>query len=828
MHTPFTEKIPSLFQGISKQAPSIRFPGQVESASNISFNVVDGARKRPGSKFLCGFTDDPSGVLQSISPWDDYKIHRIERDDEEEYAVIYGHGVFQILDVNTGALAAITYATTNARTYLQISGGEPEELKFTTIADTTFIANINNECNVSDGGEDLFDKTMPVKLTRTKVSPLTFEVSKIDWTGRSFHHQKITQDTNNSGGTFRLRCFGDKTKVDLPYNCSAQNVEDALQGNGYDPDQFDSDPDAGTVDALGILGLPAFPYGKVICTGGPLDKRPIKVQISPDLEMDRLMDTTENNTNNSITISRGDDANDPAPQFALQNLKVTDISSFRNRLVIAAGPYIAFSSADNLYNFFLESPPNVTDSDWFEIQIAGEDVSEVENLTTFRSAILATSKSSKQFEVKGGDTFTAKSVALTPTTSYDTQKVRPVKIGDRMYMVGQGTTHSTLLEYYYDDTSLSSRAADLSKHVDNFLPTPIQTLVASPNREIVICAPDTTGSPARTFTATQTGDWNDTSTWDKAEIPQGYDDAVIPSGITVSFTGTYIPPGGSAVDNFAVEAEQSFVGKAYVYRSYTVGNERKQSAWSEWDFGEDVLMDMAIYDDVLLIMRRIALSNGNMALIFETLDLGESEDKQAGFANVAHLDHQIMEKGTASNVSYDSNTNLTKWTMKDVVGIDGYTDNSIDTVVLTTGVELSATATSSVSNRGTEVFVAGDYRTADVLFGRKVKSEIVLSQVFMRDKEQRPIRDGRTRLKKLVLEHRDAGQYQVKVANDDALCPDRTTDVGTVATIDGFGHSTTWCHGEAEELTITLTSNNAQPCTWTSVEYHGEHDGQTE
>ena len=76
MFTPFVNKIPSLVQGISKQAESVRHPGQCEDAVNINFNIVDGARKRRGTKFL---GQDAVGAYEGVQ----YRMHRIERDDAE-------------------------------------------------------------------------------------------------------------------------------------------------------------------------------------------------------------------------------------------------------------------------------------------------------------------------------------------------------------------------------------------------------------------------------------------------------------------------------------------------------------------------------------------------------------------------------------------------------------------------------------------------------------------------------------------------------------------------------------------------------------------------
>ena len=132
---PFVQTVSSLVQGISRQAPGVRYPGQVEDAKNISFNVIDGARKRHGTTFESE-VEDTSGNAQ----YNKYAMHRIERDDEEEYLIVHGTNFFKIYDTNNKEWITPSIDS-DASEYLDYAGPDHTQLKFVTIADTTFIVN---------------------------------------------------------------------------------------------------------------------------------------------------------------------------------------------------------------------------------------------------------------------------------------------------------------------------------------------------------------------------------------------------------------------------------------------------------------------------------------------------------------------------------------------------------------------------------------------------------------------------------------------------------------------------------------------------------------
>ena len=100
----FTNVVQNLNQGISQQDAALRFPAQVEDATNIIFDTALGARKRHGS-----FT---KGASSPVSNDFKFKMHKIERDDDEEYAVIIGRQADSVF-LEVFDLVNDVFATTN-------------------------------------------------------------------------------------------------------------------------------------------------------------------------------------------------------------------------------------------------------------------------------------------------------------------------------------------------------------------------------------------------------------------------------------------------------------------------------------------------------------------------------------------------------------------------------------------------------------------------------------------------------------------------------------------------------------------------------------------
>ena len=396
---------------------------------------------------------------------------------------------------------------------------------------------------------------MPHLITRESTSPLRFSFAEVPWKERSYNRQIIKPRTGDASANWTYLSYKGETTLPLLGDMGSEYVQKALEGNGKNPRdsleilsevytsnqgitdpatgssfsnatqytnyplnqgtwppvyQFiNTDPYPNTIWAHAIEGLGAFPWGKVICTGGPLNGNDIIVQFSPDIIVDSLL-----GANPSRTILRGDNDNDPPPPFVRNPLTnenggipIRDISFTRNRLCIACGEFLCFSAIDDLFNFYLEEPPTLTDSDPIVVQLAASDVSLVDFMVPFQKAMVVLTSSGQQFELTGAETFTPTTAAISPSTKYETQNCRPAQIGNRLFMVGSSADYSTLLEYVHNANSLTNEAMDLTKHVDDLIPKNALSVFTAPGQEMTFIIPVIeSGTEGDVFTSDVDGD----------------------------------------------------------------------------------------------------------------------------------------------------------------------------------------------------------------------------------------------------------------------------------------------------------------------------------
>ena len=133
-----TQTIPSFTGGISQQPDELVLPGQVKDLVNGIPDITDGLVKRPGSRFINSLSGASAGT------WFSYY-----RDQSEGAYIgqVQRNGAVKIWDTG-GTLRH----DGSANTYLAHSNDE--DIKFLTIADTTFVTNVTKEVKRTSADSD--------------------------------------------------------------------------------------------------------------------------------------------------------------------------------------------------------------------------------------------------------------------------------------------------------------------------------------------------------------------------------------------------------------------------------------------------------------------------------------------------------------------------------------------------------------------------------------------------------------------------------------------------------------------------------------------------
>ena len=143
-----TQTIPGFTSGISQQPDELMLPGQVKDLVNGLPDITDGLVKRSGSRFLAGL----SGAT-STGAWFSYY-----RDKSEGAYIgqVQTNGQVNMWRASDGSSVSVSGS---ASSYLSHSGSN--KLKFLTVADTTFVTNVDKVVAMSTSSNDISPSRNP-------------------------------------------------------------------------------------------------------------------------------------------------------------------------------------------------------------------------------------------------------------------------------------------------------------------------------------------------------------------------------------------------------------------------------------------------------------------------------------------------------------------------------------------------------------------------------------------------------------------------------------------------------------------------------------------
>jgi len=191
----------------------------------------------------------------------------------------------------------------------------------------------------------------------------------------------------------------------------------------------------------------------------------------------------------------GNESDNPPVSIFKDGHTVTDLCFHRNRFVLAGDEHIIFSQAAEFFNFWIEESDNIADADPIDATLTSAQVCLVDSLLPWRKTLVILTKSAQQFELNTPEILTPNTAAITPSTSYRTVNgVQPVAMGTTMYMAAQAGGSGQILEYYYDDSLQSAKAADITAHAEGYLPLTVRRLAVCLNADITLVLPSASPS----------------------------------------------------------------------------------------------------------------------------------------------------------------------------------------------------------------------------------------------------------------------------------------------------------------------------------------------
>lgn len=451
--------IPSLHGGVSQQSAQVRSPDQLEAQINGWSSIANGLSKRAPTEHVKKLMDGaPSNAF----------VHAINRDTAEQYVAIIANGTIKVFDTVTGNERVVN--APGGWGYLAGITDYQTEVSASSVADYTFITNRTKVCAMAPLGSDTeSDVEYQIWLSRR---------NGIDANGVEY-----------GPGT--------------AYQYDPNPVLGSLSGTVQRFDKLPATPSQGAIYRVQGDESSSFTSYYVRFNAGVWDEclKPGLINAINPLTMPHALISEADGTFTFAPFSWaprrvGDETINPNPGFIGRTIR--KVFFFQNRLSFLFDENCAMSVVGDFGNFWRMSQIDYLESDVIDMSATSTRVSRLMDAVTFNDGILLTSDQT-QFSLSFGELgVTAASLAIRPTTNYTVNtRAGLAPLGSEIYFSVDGSQSATIREYTRLAGSDATTAADITAHVDNYIPRGVSQIVPADDLSALFVLTD--GAPNKVF-----------------------------------------------------------------------------------------------------------------------------------------------------------------------------------------------------------------------------------------------------------------------------------------------------------------------------------------
>lgn len=808
-----SDLIPSLLNGVSQQAPTVKDKSQGDLQENGYSDPVRGLKKRPGTQHVAKLSD---------SSYSSTFIHPIRRSGTETFiAVFTGTGstasdLVKIFDASDGTAKTVNIldATDNVitsgstfneiKTYLT-DGNPNTAFTATTVADFTYLVNKNK---VVAKSSTVTSARNPEALVYVRggdyANTYTIELKLASQSAFTVVGKVTTTKSNESSGEANIAT--DKIAKALTDGTAFGNVvNNNTTGVGT------IEEDLGNILGSGVwANLSATVSGSVIhitSSSGDFDIRVTDsrsngfIQAFKDstLRFAELPGAGPANAKDMIIKITGDNS-----KFADDfYVKLTDETKGIYEETVATGLQNSLDPSTMPLQIIKETNGtfSIKQASWAS-RVAGDDDSN-----PFPSFVGST-LSDIFFHQNRLGVLSEESVIFTEAGKFlnwfrptvlnllDTDPIDVTVSTNRVSLLKHALPFSESLLIFSDQTQFILSSAeflsplDISLNVTTEFEADLDTTPVGAGRYVFFASPGGAFSTIREFYL-QT----DTEVKDATDVT-GHVPRYIAGGVKQMIAS-------SNYNMLCLITDDSASSKTlWIYSYYWNGQNKVQSSWSQWKFDADILAITFVQDDIFMVVQR---SN---KVYLEKVQL--SQDESVGATT---SEHEIL---LDRRVKITSNSNLTNF---DTVY---YGDGSSLKYIDKTGNTLSASDAGNLVLSTSNPIYVGQSFTFKFQF-----SEIIVGQ------GQKPQTISRLQLRNMTLNFANTGNFTARVTHtnritedtDDKLFTGRKVSQASNKTnqtsIIGSGSFKVPLLGNSKNIKLELLSESHLPCEFQSAEWEG-------
>lgn len=520
--------IPTLFGGVSRQPQQVRQPNQVEEMCNAFPSVVTGGfEKRPATRLIADLTQ--------LDPANDYKIHGINRSADEKVFVAFKLGSapgISVFDANTGAAKTVVIGDTireflvdqdgiNNTNIVEVGGVDYEKQLAIDSTETTFdwtyeLSDAASVFKVEGSADGAVWNDIATGKTGASGSFST-TIGAVATGDHNYVRFTMTTGAGTASDTISIRAtfkdltyLMDATESDLWVTSVADYTFIASRLVPTRMASADSGTLTGTVQTFS--DLPTATGGGSIYKVVGKDTDGFGSYFVKDSAGSVWTETVSPNSVNSFDESSlphqlvrssdgstftfsaatwtpraaGDADLNPEPGFI--GGVINDIIFYRNRLGFLSDETCYLSQAGDVFNLWAAKATEVLDSDPIERGATTDQVNILQFAKVFRKVMFLTSANA-QFELESGEgrALTPETAEMNQATTYRGSRIaRPAALGDVLYFASSVEDTAIIYEYYFQDTSFSNTATDVSRHIRTYLPSDIQKMTGDPSAQVML------------------------------------------------------------------------------------------------------------------------------------------------------------------------------------------------------------------------------------------------------------------------------------------------------------------------------------------------------
>jgi hypothetical protein len=710
--------------GVSQQPYALRLASQCEEQINGHSSVVEGLRKRPGTKHIARLPGVSGGAF----------IHTINRDKNEQYIAVVEDGDIKVFDLEGNQM---TVNFPDGKGYL--SSTTPEtDFRCVTVADYTFVLNTNKvvQKGASTTPSRPFEALVWVKQGSYGARYALYvggqsTAYRVPNGSNATHADNVTTDniatqlangiSSKLGSGWTVNRYGSTLHIKRNDGASFSiRAEDSIGDNGTEViaskiQRFSNLParaiDGFTVEVVGDQSSSFDNYYVKYDTSGTgsvagVWKETVKGGEKDSLDPNTMPHALVREADGTFTFKVldwakrkvGDLDSNPFPSFVGRRLN--DIFFHRNRLGFVSDENIIFSKAGDYFDFFIGTATAVLDDDPIDIGVSHTKVSILRHAIPFNETLLLFSDKT-QFQLGSAEILTPDTVSVNQTTEYECSlRAKPVGAGRYVYFAVNRGTFTGIREYYVDGQTEAEEAAEVTGHVPKYIPGGVFKIAASGNEDMI-----------------------------------------------------------------CVLSDQS-PNEMFVYKFYWSGDEKLQSSWSRWRFGEnDRLLNCDFIESQLYLL--IQRDDG---VHLEVMNL-EPGAVESGWDIHVHLDSRVDESDTTLTYLENDPTlegdNQTRIELPYKLG----TGEEVQVVVAPGGsrVEGFIFKNFTVDNSGTNTVLTmkGDWRGQPFYIGKPYTFRYRFSTMVIKEESigggQMTIGEGRIQLRKVAMLYNNSGYFRVEV-----------------------------------------------------------------